>query len=262
MKSDWQVPQYNVDKIKDKNNEYCLCVPVINEGTKIEGQLRIMKEIGIDCEIDIIMCDGGSSDGSMEINKLKSLGVTTLLTKKSSGKLSAQLRMGYAYALENMYKGVVTIDGNGKDNVDAIRNFINALDEGWDLVQGSRYIPGGQAINTPKLRHFAVKGIHIPIVSFVAGFKYTDTTNGYRAYSKEFLLDERVKPFRNVFQTYELLAYLSVRAPQLGYKTKEIPVTRRYPIKGKIPTKISMIKGNVDLLSILWGLIVHKYDPK
>lgn len=182
--------------------------------------------------------------------------------KTGPGKLSAQLRMGYAYALEQGYEGTITVDGNGKDNVDAIPNFVKALEEGWDMVQGSRYIPGGQAINTPKIRHYAVKLIHVPVVSKVAGFKYTDTTNGYRAYSNRYLLDSRVQPFRDIFNTYELLAYLSVRAPQLGFKTKEIPVTRAYPKTGKTPTKISFIKGNGDLLRILKDLILHKYDPK
>lgn len=44
--------------------------------------------------------------------------------------------------------------------------------------------------------------------------------------------------------TYELLAYLSVRATQIGMKACEIPVTRAYPKTGKTPTKISFFKGN------------------
>ena len=170
--------------------------------------------------------------------------------------------MGYSYALEQGYEGIITIDGNGKDSVESVPEFIKTLDDGWDMIQGSRYIEGGLAVNTPKMRHFAVKLIHIPVVSHIAKFKYTDTTNGYRGYSRRFLLDDRVQPFRNIFDTYELLAYLSVRAPELGFKTKEIPVKRIYPKTGKVPTKISFLKGNSKLLSILWDLAKHKYDPK
>lgn len=262
MKSDWQIPEYRVDVIKNKSKKYCLCIPIINEGEKIRIQIKKIKENEIDNLVDVIICDGGSTDGSTALLGLKKNGVTTLLTKVGSGKLSAQLRMGYSYALKKGYEGIITVDGNGKDNVEAVKDFVNELNEGWDLIQGSRYIKGGQAINTPKIRHLAIKLIHIPIVSLVAGFKYTDTTNGYRAYSRKFLLDERVNPFRNLFKTYELLAYLSVRAPQLGYKVKEIPVIRAYPIEGKTPTRISFIKGNLELLSILWDIIIHKYDPK
>lgn len=260
MNKNWQVPTYEVTQISPKKCEYCLCIPVINEGERILKQLDAVRPF-LDL-VDILLLDGGSTDGSTELEKLKIRGVSTLLVKTGAGKLSAQLRMGYAYALEQGYKGIITVDGNGKDNVEAIPSFVKALEEGWDMVQGSRYISGGKAINTPKIRHIAVKLIHVPIVSKVAGFVYTDTTNGYRAYSTNYLLDERVQPFRNIFNTYELLAYLSVRAPELGLKTKEIPVTRAYPPKGKTPTKISFFKGNSDLLRILWGLIRHEYDPE
>lgn len=260
MNNGWEIPTYELKEIKSKQAKYCVCIPVINEGERILGQLERVKPF-LD-RIDVLLLDGGSTDGSTDINKLRERGVRVLLVKTGEGRLSAQLRMGYAYALEQGYEGIITVDGNGKDNVDAIPSFIKALEEGWDMVQGSRYVSGGQAINTPKIRHYAVKLIHVPIVSKVAGFKYTDTTNGYRAYSNRYLLDPRVQPFRDVFNTYELLAYLSVRAPQLGFKTKEIPVTRAYPRTGKTPTKISFVRGNYDLLRILKDLILHKYDPK
>lgn len=262
MNSVWQIPKYKVDELDSKKTKYCLCIPVINEGEKIKYQLERIKKNGIDKEVDIIICDGGSTDGSLELDFLREMGVSVLLTKQDKGKLSAQLRMGYAYALERGYLGIITVDGNGKDNVEAVPNFIEELEAGYDMIQGSRYLPGGKAINTPKIRHIAVKLLHIPIISKAAGFKYTDTTNGYRGYSKKYLLDDRVQPFREIFDTYELLAYLSVRAPQLGLKTKEIPVERVYPPKGKVPTKISFIKGNYLLLKILWETLMGKYNPK
>ena len=61
--------------------------------------------------------------------------------------------------------------------------------------------------------------------------------------------------------TYELLAYLSVRATQLGYKACEIPVTRAYPKAGKVPTKISFFKGNAELLKILLRNALGRYNP-
>ena len=77
-----------------------------------------------------------------------------------------------------------------------------------------------------------------------------------------YLRDERVQVFRDIFMTYELLAYLSVRADQLGMKTCEIPVTREYPASGKVPTKISFWKGNFELLKILFLNLFGKYKPQ
>jgi dolichol-phosphate mannosyltransferase len=255
-----QIPTHNKEIFKVKSTKYCIVVPVINEGERIQIQLQKMKDISKD--IDIIIADGGSTDGSIELEFLKSCNVRALLTKKDKGKLSAQLRMAYKFALDEGYDGIVTVDGNGKDSVESIYEFIKKLVEGYDMIQGSRFIPGGAAINTPKVRHFAVKLIHIPAISLIAGFKYTDTTNGYRGYSKRYLEHSEVEPFRDIFDTYELLAYLSVKAPNLGLKTCEVPVTRTYPSDGKIPTKISSFRGNFLLIEILWYLAKGKYNVK
>ncbi len=211
--------------------------------------------------MDIVICDGGSTDFSLEEEQLKYLGVNTLLVKKDIGKQGAQLRMGFWWALERGYDGVITIDGNDKDSIEDIPKFIAKLDAGYDFIQGSRFIKGGQAIRTPFVRWISVRLIHAPIISLTAKHWFTDTTNAYRAHSRKYLLDSRVQPFRNVFMTYELLAYLSTRASQLGMKVCEVPVTRAYPETGKTPTKISFFKGNLELLKILIYNAVGKYLP-
>jgi len=253
------VPTFETVEFKLKQTKYCLCIPIINEGERFLTQLK--KIVPYMDKVDVIICDGGSNDGSTAHDTLSRLGIKTLLVKTGPGKLSAQLRMGYWYALEQGYEGIITVDGNGKDNADAIPLFMAALDGGYDYVQGSRYIKGGKAINTPKRRHYANKYFHAPVLSLAAGFRYTDTTNGYRAYSKKYLQDARVQPFRSIFNTYELLAYLTVRANQIGLKTKEVPVTRSYPANGKVPTKISLIKGNSDLLKILVQAATGRFNP-
>lgn len=256
----WEVPNASCTELGPKNHKYSVLIPVINEGERIRKQLLKMKPLA--SLIDIIITDGGSTDGSLDLDFLRSIGVRALLVKQDLGKLGAQLRIGYAYILQQGYDGVITVDGNNKDGVEAIPNFINELEAGFDLVQGSRYVNGGQAINTPVIRDMAIRLIHAPVVSLAAGFRYTDTTNGFRAYSKKYLLDPRVQPFRNIFNLYEILAYLSVKAPRLGFKTKEIPVTRRYPSNGNVPTKISHFKGNLILIKTLLGLFTGAYDPK
>ena len=262
MNSNWQIPKHEVHEIHEKKNKYCLCIPVINEGERILNQLDKIHRYKINDEVDVIICDGGSTDGSVDLDKMEKLGVSTLLIKRDTGKLSAQLRMGYAYALDKGYEGIVTVDGNGKDDVKGVFEIIKALDKGYDMIQGSRYIEGGQAINTPKLRHMAVKIVHIPIISLGAGYRYTDTTNGFRGYSSKMLLDDKIQPFRNIFDTYELLAYLSVRCPKMGFATTEVPVTRKYPDDGHVPTKISPLKGNLILLKIMFGAVFGRYNPK
>lgn len=257
-----QVPNYTVENILEKRHKYAVCIPVINEGEKIKNELDKIYINEIFKIADIIICDGGSTDGSLEKSFLKSKNASTLLVKKDKGKLSAQLRMGFDYACKVGYEGVITVDGNDKDDTSSIVDFVRLLEQGYDFIQGSRYIKGGKAINTPKIRHCAVKFLHVPIISHKAKFKYTDTTNGFRGHSRKMLQDKKMNIFRDVFDTYELLAYISVRAPRLGYKVIETPVIRKYPESGKVPTKISFLKGNMDLLKILWRIICNYYDPK
>lgn len=260
VRTGWQVPSFETQMWLGRRHQWCVVIPVINEGERIKSLLARMSIFNISGIADIIIIDGGSNDGSLELDVLKSCGVSGLLLKTGSGKLSSQLRCAYAFALDEGYEGIVTIDGNDKDDPEAIPRFIEALKQGVDFVQASRFITCGVAENTPKLRDFAIRYIHAPMLSGFSGFQWTDTTQGFRAYSRKMLLDSKIDIFRDVFLTYELLAYLSYRAPKLGYRCVELPTTRRYP-KGEVPTKISSFKGNWEVLKILFQTCAGKFNP-
>lgn len=259
QRSTWQVPAFETPLWLGRQHPWCVVIPVINEGGRIINLLQRMQACGIARRADIIVMDGGSKDGSTATPRLQALDVRGLLVKTGPGKLSAQLRCAYAFALDQGYEGIVTIDGNDKDDPEAIPRFIEALENGVDFVQASRFIQGGVAENTPVSRDLAIRFIHAPCLSLASGFKWTDTTQGFRAYSRKMLLDPGIAPFRDIFSTYELLAYLSYRAPRLGYRCLELPTVRRYP-EGEVPTKISTFKGNLSVLMTLFRACLGKYN--
>src|SRR3569623_1591574 len=232
LRSTWKVPSFETVLWLGKQYDYCVVIPVINEGERIKNLLTKMAALQIDALADIIIVDGGSKDGSLELP-----------------------------LLQQGYEGIVTIDGNDKDDPDAIPRFIAAVKEGIDFVQASRFIPGGAAENTPRSRDFAISFIHAPMLRLFSGFTWTDTTQCFRAYSRRVLIDPRVAPFRDVFATYELLAYLSHRVPRLGYRCMELPTIRRYP-RGEVPTKISSVKGNLTVLLVLMRACLNRYAPR
>lgn len=258
------VPKYIINERFEKTSKYCICIPVINEGTRIQKQLSTMKDNKIYEKVDIIILDAGSTDGSLNEDILEKYNVRTVLTKDDNKrtKMSGQLQTGFDYALKQGYEYILNIDGNNKDDSNSVYLMIEKLKQGYELIQASRYAPGGKGINTPLIRSLAVKLLHVPIISKAAGFKYTDTTSNFRAYSAKLIADPKINVFRDIFVTYELIQYLSVRPVQLGYKVCEVPTTRSYPKKGKTPTKISFFKGNMDLLKILINTYKGKYDPK
>lgn len=255
------VPAFCRYEYDEKRRDYVVLIPIINEGERIHNELKRAKEHSVSSYADIVICDGGSTDGCTAEEKLKALDVNTLLVKNDSGKQGAQLRMGIWWALKRGYKGVITIDGNNKDSIEDVPKFIEKLEEGYDFVQGSRFVKGGHAVNTPFIRMLSVKLIHAPVISLTAHHRFTDTTNAFRAYSRRYLEDSRVQPLRDIFMTYELLAFLSVRATQIGMRSCEVPVTRKYPKKGKTPTKISFFKGNSELMKILIKNAFGAYNP-
>jgi len=260
IRANWQVPAFDMPLWLGRQHPWCVVIPVINEGERIKSLLSRMAILKIDAIADIIIVDGGSTDGSLDLDSLQQKGVRGLLVKTGPGKLSAQLRCAYAFALDQGYEGIISIDGNDKDDPEAIPRFIEALKQGVDFIQASRFLPGGMAVNTPKSRDFAIRFIHAPMLSLSSGFRWTDTTQGFRAYSRKMLLDLNIAPFRDVFTTYEILAYLSYRAPKLGYSCLELPTTRRYP-KGEVPTKITSFKGNLSVLQVLFRACSGLYNP-
>lgn len=256
------VPAFESHEFSPRCAPYVLLIPIINEGNRIIRELEKALSHNLHTGVDIVLCDGGSTDGCTEPERLKKLHVNTLLVKKSDGKQGAQLRMGFWWAMKRGYKGVVTIDGNNKDSIEDVPAFLSLLEKGYDFIQGSRFIKGGRAIHTPLIRLVSVKCLHAPLISLTAKHRFTDTTNNFRGYSMAYLTNPDVMPLRDIFSGYELLAYLSVRASQLGLKVCETPVTRAYPPKGKTPTKISFFKGNFQLLSILFKNAAGAYNPK
>jgi len=255
-----QVPAFQVHEFGPRRSEYCVCMFVLNENGKLLKQLeRSQPWLHL---ADFVIADGGSTDGSTAPETLRSLGINTLLIKTGPGKLGAQMRMGFAWALTRGYKGVVCIDGNNKDDPAAIALIIEKLQSGYDHIQGSRFVPGGVSENLPFARWAGLRLLHAPLISLASGFHYTDTTNGFRGYSARLLSDPSMAVFRDVFVSYELHWYLAIRAVKLGFRVCEAPVARRYPRHGPVPTKISPVRGALMMLRLLFITCLGFYDPK
>lgn len=98
------VPDYRAAELLPKRSEYCLLIPVINEGARILTELGRAQTAGVDtvrhCHLRRRL-----TDGSMKLDTLQLYGVNTLLTKTGPGKQGAQLRMGIYFALNRGYNG-------------------------------------------------------------------------------------------------------------------------------------------------------------
>lgn len=246
----WEPPVFESHEIASKRTRYCFITVVWNEGERLKQQLQRMADRAH--LADIVVADGRSTDGSTDPEFLRRQGVRTLLITDERGLCTAT-RMALAYAIDQGYEGVVTVDGNGKDGVEALPDFLAALDAGYDLIQGSRYREGAVHENTPLERYLGTRLVMSPFISLGARYYFTDPTNAFRACSRRYLIDPRLQPLRKEFVRFNLQLYLTCRAKRLGYRVKEIPVRRCYPDDGTVPTKI--VRLRTKLLNV-WEMLL------
>lgn len=259
MNENSTIPAHRAHVFAPKQACYCVVVGVLNEGERFREQIARMQEFR--AHADILIADGGSTDGSASPEFLAGKVRALLVSEENAGGLSAQYCVAFAFALAEGYAGVIMVDGNGKDGMDAIPRFAAALDEGYALVQGSRFLPGGLHRNTPPDRLLAIRCVFSPLMRLSSGFPYTDAINGFKAVSRALLEDPRVQPLRPVFRGYRLQYYLNYRAPRLRMRVTEIPVSRVYPAKGRTPTKITGLRGRVRILWQLAVTLAGGYNP-
>lgn len=255
-------PAYSVEELSARRSRFAVVVPVINEGKRLHSLLAKMIDLNIQEEFDVIITDGGSTDGSVDVETLKKFSVSALVVKKGPGKLGTQLQAAYHFGIQQGYEGIITIDGNDKDEPSGIFTIREKLSSGYDFVQASRFIKGGKHENTPLSRLFAIRAIHAPLLSLASGFRWTDTTQGFRGYSKSLLVDQKLDLFNPELYDYKFLFYLSFAAPKLGFRCTEVPTSRIYPATGETPTKIKGILGNYLVLKSLLAVCMGNFGPK
>jgi dolichol-phosphate mannosyltransferase len=116
---------------------------------------------------------------------------------------------------------------NGKDDPTEIPKVVAPLDQGYDYVQGSRFMRGGSFRNLPPARFVMIKGYTIAF-RLLTGFAATDVTNGFRAYRTSVLADPRIDLAQDWLDGYELEYYIHYKAITLGYRILEVPVSKNY----------------------------------
>jgi dolichol-phosphate mannosyltransferase len=187
-------------------------------------------------DVDVAVVDDGSTDGTARVVRERG---ATLLSRPRQGGAGAAIRHGYDWARRQGYDVCVVLSGNDKDRPDEIPLLVGPIVRGEaDLVQGSRYLPGGRHENMPAHRRVASRFLHPRLFSVVAGQRMTDTTNGFRALRLSLLDDPRLRLDQPWLDGYELEPYLLLMAIRLGYVVREVPASKVYPASGQPYTKM------------------------
>jgi len=256
--SGWQLPEHSVRTFAPRKSRYCIVTAAWDEGERSYRQYREM--VPHTGGLDFIVASRGDGLRRLDERTLsRDFNIRCLIQVDAPGQSSAY-RAAIALALRDGYEGVIMIDSNGKDDVDGLPSFVRHLEEGYDLVQGCRYLPGGESRNTPPFRTFCIRVLSPLLLYPATGYWYRDQTNGFKAFSRTFLLDPRVQPFRDCFRFHNLQVYLNYAAAKHRFRLIEIPARRNYPA-GKVPTKFTSLRQLWDLLADYVEVARGRLDP-
>ena len=220
-----------------------------NEATKIG---RVLDRFTPGLVDRVVVVDDASTDETPAIASQKGAVVLTHTRRLGAG---AAIRTAIQYATAEGFDVVVILAGNDKDRPAEIERLLAPIaDAGYDFVQGSRYLKGGDFGNMPFYRQLATRYVHPLLFSLFVGRRFTDTTNGFRAIRLSALADTRLDLNQAWLDHYELEPYVYFKMSRLGYNVTEVPVTKIYPPHELGYTKMKPITGWWSILRPLFLL--------
>lgn len=198
-----------------------IVMPVYNEGRIIsETVKRIHDQVKTPFELLIVYdMDEDTTVGAVKKIQKKYSHAKLVKNIYGRGALNA-IKTGLAKAKGD---AICVMMADLTDNPNSLNQMMEKFDAGYDVVSGSRYMPGGKQIGGPFLKQLMSRTAGISL-HFLAGIPTWDPTNSFRLYSRRFLKKTKIESNGG----FELGIELTVKAYFGGFKVTEIPTTWDY----------------------------------
>lgn len=214
-------------------------------GDVISQTAAVMNNLGLSYEI--IVVDDGSTDRTKQA--ASNYDATVISDGKNHGK-GYSLRKAFQQTHGNI---IVTIDADGEHKPEEIPRLIYPLNNGTDIVAGSRFLGNGEHF-TSRLNIIGNKFLNF-IIMALTGKYITDSQTGFRAFKRAFL--EKVYLDSNGF---EIETEITVKSLRNGFKLEEVPISceRREYGKSKIKIAFDGLKMFKTILRSSFTPMIHE----
>jgi glycosyltransferase involved in cell wall biosynthesis len=209
------------------SQEYLIIIPAYNEEKALPRVLVELAEHEPDA--DILVVDDCSTDRTAEVARKGGAGIMRLPFNLGVG---GALRAGFRWAIQNGYERAIQFDGDGQHDARQIPALKAALDQGAELVIGSRFARSDSHYEVSRVRRGAMNFLSFAIW-LLSGRKFSDTSSGFRAFDRNMM---------EFFARHYPVDYLdSVEAVLLalhaGFRVVEVPVGMRVRAGGRPSTR-------------------------
>lgn len=228
-----------------------IILPTYNEKGNIERLIPILEQDVFpqikNHDMNILVVDDNSPDGTLdEVKKLmEKWGNIKLNVGEKQGLGAAYIR-GMTFAIEKMDADIMfEMDADFFHDPKKIPEFLEKIEEGYDMVIGSRYSHGGSIPSNWGLHRkvFSIFG-NLLVKTILMRFWIHDWTGGFRALKKEVFLKE--KEGLKLFKGYTFQVAFLHMAIRDGYKIAEIPFVAQDRTLGR--SKIAPLEYIINLL--------------
>jgi dolichol-phosphate mannosyltransferase len=196
---------------------------------------------------EIVVVDDGSSDRTWNILEQLKVRVPNLAATQNAGLHG--FGRAIIWGLDRAHgDAVVIMMADESDDVRDVVRYWNALNEGYDCVFGSRFMPGGGVIDYPRLKFF-LNRIGNRFLQLFFQLEYNDITNAFKAYRKTTI--DGCRPLLAPY--FNLTVEIPLKAVVRGYTWKTLPITWRNRRTGDAKLKIKeMGSGYVLTCLYVW----------
>jgi dolichol-phosphate mannosyltransferase len=216
-------------------------VPAWNETGKIGDVVRKVPRRWAATVIVVDDCSGDDTAG-----EARAAGAEVVIRHERNQGVGAGIRTGLLEAKRRGIEFAAILSGDDQHEPDELPRILVPLFAGEaDLVQGSRWLPGGATPGIPTDRRWLTR-LYPLLFKIASGHAITDGTNGMRAFRLSLLDDPRIQLSQDWLDRYELEPYLLFQAIRSGYRIREAPVTVRY--HGRGTTKMRLFQDGWRIL--------------